>query len=80
MILVIYYWRKISEQEQLALSFILAGTFGNLFDRIFRGFVIDFIDFGFWPAFNIADISNVIGALLLVYLFIFQTLNKTPIR
>jgi len=75
--LIIYYWKTLDNQEKLALSFIFAGTLGNLIDRIFRGFVIDFIDFGFWPAFNIADASNVVGVLLLIYFYI---LNKSPIK
>ena len=66
-LLIIYYFNNSSKNEKFALSLILAGTIGNLIDRIFRGYVIDFIDFKFWPAFNIADMVNVIGVLLLIY-------------
>ena len=56
----------------VALGFVLGGAIGNLVDRIarppgvFRGRVIDFIDFHWWPVFNIADSAVVIGALLLL--------------
>lgn len=49
------------------LLFILAGTIGNLIDRIRLGYVIDFIDLRIWPVFNIADIVITIGGFLLVY-------------
>ena len=45
--------------DLLSYSFILGGTIGNGIDRIFRGFVVDFINLNFinFPVFNIADIS-----------------------
>ena len=51
---------------------ILSGSIGNLIDRIFRGYVIDFIDVKFinYPNFNIADISIVLGILYLAFIII----------
>jgi signal peptidase II len=55
-----------------ALGLVLGGAVGNLVDRIarppgvFRGRVIDFIDFHWWPVFNVADSAVVIGAVLLL--------------
>ena len=50
-------------------SFILGGTIGNGIDRIYKGFVIDFINLNLidFPVFNIADISINIGFILLIY-------------
>ena len=55
--------------DLLSYSFILGGTIGNGLDRIFRGFVIDFINLNFinFPVFNIADISINIGFIFLLY-------------
>jgi signal peptidase II len=56
----------------VALGLVLGGAVGNLVDRIarppgvFRGRVIDFIDFHWWPVFNLADSAVVIGAALLL--------------
>ena len=56
--------------EAIAYSLILGGAIGNLVDRIFRGYVVDSFDVYWrswhWPAFNLADIAIVLGALLLV--------------
>ncbi|MDP2818910.1 MAG: signal peptidase II [Polaromonas sp.] len=56
--------------EGLAYSLVLGGALGNGLDRAMRGYVVDFLDFHWqgwhWPAFNIADIGIVCGALLLV--------------
>ena len=52
---------------KLALGLVLGGTVGNLIDRIHLGYVTDFIDFNFWPAFNIADSAIVVGIIILAY-------------
>lgn len=77
--LVIYYFFKTSPSEKflkISLSLILAGALGNLIDRVFRGSVIDFLDFSVegwhWPSFNVADSCITIGALLLVFAFLFK--------
>jgi len=50
-----------------ALGLVLGGTVGNLVDRLCLGGVTDFIDFGFWPAFNIADSAITVGVFIFVY-------------
>ncbi len=49
------------------LLFILAGTIGNLADRVRLGYVMDFIDLRVWPVFNIADLTITGGGALLIY-------------
>ena len=55
----------------VALGLLLGGSLSNLIDRVRLGHVIDFLDFRFWPAFNLADafivggVAVLIGALLL---------------
>ncbi len=55
------------------LTLVTAGAIGNLADRIFRGYVVDFLDFCLidFPVFNFADIFVCIGAGLLVIYIIF---------
>ena len=54
-----------------ALSLIMGGAIGNLWDRLADGKVTDFLDFYIgthhWPPFNIADSAIVVGALLLMW-------------
>lgn len=49
---------------QVALGVALGGASGNLLDRLWRGGVVDFIDFGFWPVFNLADTAIIVGGLI----------------
>jgi signal peptidase II len=51
----------------VSLSLILAGALSNLIDRLFLGYIIDFLDFRIWPVFNIADSAITVGAVLLGY-------------
>lgn len=61
--------RSVFHSGTLALSLILGGAVGNLWDRLSEGKVTDFLDFYIdahhWPPFNVADSAIVIGALLL---------------
>jgi len=50
---------------KISLSLILAGALGNLIDRLFLGYVVDFLDFRIWPVFNVADSAITVGAILL---------------
>ncbi len=55
--------------DLLSYSFILGGSLGNGIDRIFKGYVVDFINLNFinFPIFNLADIAINIGFFLLFY-------------
>jgi signal peptidase II len=48
----------------VALGAALGGAGSNILDRLLRDGVLDFIDFGFWPVFNLADIAIVAGVLI----------------
>jgi signal peptidase II len=73
---VVYCLRTPTSQTllQIALSLVLGGALGNLFDRVRYGYVIDFIEAYYrnyrWPAFNVADSAITTGvALLAIELF-----------
>ncbi|GHT49405.1 lipoprotein signal peptidase [Endomicrobiia bacterium] len=66
---------KINKIQQYAFCLVIAGGLGNLVDRLSRGAVVDFLDFGInslrWPSFNIADSSNCIAMFLIFVDIIF---------
>jgi len=67
--------------EAIAISMVLGGAIGNVADRLYHGYVIDFLDVYYgtyhWPAFNIADSAIVVGAVLLILdSFISKPSNK----
>ena len=73
LIFLCLYMKKFKNNKRniIAFSCIYGGLIGNLIDRIFHGYVIDFIDFYIfnynYPIFNIADASICIGVCLLIY-------------
>ncbi len=71
-LVIIALYPKFSKENsvQLPLALFLAGTIGNMIDRLFRQYVIDFIGASFWPYFNLADASISISvALFIVFMF-----------
>lgn len=69
--LFIFFPELLSYREApIYLSLITGGAVSNLFDRLTKGFVIDFIDFRVWPVFNVADSCITIGMILLLISFI----------
>ena len=58
---------------RVSLVLVLSGAIGNIIDRLFRGYVVDFFEFTFfeWPVFNVADIYVVCGVILLALMILF---------
>lgn len=80
---ILYFYQKqfvVNNRNIIAFSLLYGGIIGNLIDRIFRGYVIDFFDFyifGYnYPVFNIADICIVFG----VFLLIIATIKKEDLN
>lgn len=70
--ILLYYFYPPLEHGLLrvALGLQLGGAAGNLIDRVRFGEVTDFINFEFWPAFNVADASITIGVLTILWFFL----------
>ena len=66
---LIFRKNTINSLDLYAYSFILGGTIGNGIDRIYKGFVVDFINLNIinFPVFNFADISINIGFIFLLF-------------
>jgi signal peptidase II len=74
-VLLILVWRAPTLGRAAILGLILGGALGNLADRLFRdlhGGVVDFVDFHFFPSFNVADSCITVGCILLVISLLFD--------
>lgn len=74
---------EFTKSIKFAYALILAGGMTNLMDRIFRGFVIDYIDINelfYYPVFNFADICIVLGIVIVMITILIKTLQKQEQR
>nr|WP_086940641.1 signal peptidase II [Thaumasiovibrio occultus] len=72
--MLVFWMRQNNAQQKMvniAYALVIGGALGNVFDRLYHGFVVDFLDFYIgdhhWPAFNIADSAICIGAALIIF-------------
>ena len=85
---VIFLWIKRLEQHEkwqaIALALILGGALGNVIDRIWLGYVVDFIQVyyqqWYWPAFNIADSAISIGVVMIIIESVREHLSERKIN
>lgn len=81
-LLIIWIYKSAAQKpiEAFALSFILGGALGNLYDRIVLGHVVDFIHFYYqswsFPVFNLADSAITLGAIVIIVDMLFAKEKK----
>jgi signal peptidase II len=56
---------SLSRWGKIGIALVLGGALGNLYDRLFLGYVVDFLELPYWPVFNVADSAVVVGVGLL---------------
>jgi signal peptidase II len=80
-IFIFLYYRAYRSDRwmRVALGLLLGGALGNLIDRVRLGYVVDFVDFRWWPSFNLADAYVCIGAAILVYRLGFRRIKEAEI-
>lgn len=79
--LIIYFFKTFKKSnflERLSFMFIIAGAIGNIIDRIFRGYVVDMLDFrGVWAyVFNMADVYINFGVILILIEILLKSRNN----
>ena len=66
---MIYFFARSGARHTVlpvALGLVIGGSVSNLIDRVRLGHVTDFLDFTYWPAFNLADTFIVVGVAILL--------------
>lgn len=77
-VILLYYRCPLFQNPllEMGLSLQLGGAIGNLVDRVRFGYVVDFVDLGWWPVFNLADSAIVVGSFTLAFAFLI--LSRKP--
>jgi signal peptidase II len=74
--LAVYVFRNPGSEWNFALlGLIMGGTVGNGYERLVNGTVTDFINFHFWPVFNVADSAVSTGVVLLIATYLLRRQN-----
>lgn len=79
---IIYYNHTLPNGQpglRVVLGLLLGGAWGNMIDRVRIGHVTDFLDFGPWPVFNVADMSIVAGVIIMGW-FTYQEHRREQAR
>ncbi len=73
LVLAVYWLPKALDLRNrytfIALSLILGGALGNIYDRMAYGYVVDFIKIGWWPVFNLADVFLSAGIFIIIVFY-----------
>ena len=71
--IILYKYRKTHVLFGTSMSLIIGGAIGNMIDRVFLGYVVDFLEFTFidFPVFNIADVCIVVGTFMMAAYILF---------
>ena len=68
-LVVVHFHYRVPEKSyflQTGMALILGGSLGNLMDRVYRSYVVDYVDVTFWPVFNFADVAINVGVLIII--------------
>jgi signal peptidase II len=70
--MLVYFARAGARHPALpvAFGFLLGGAMSNLVDRLRQGYVTDFLDPDYWPAFNLGDVFITVGVIILIAVFL----------
>lgn len=67
---IVYYFPQVPRKDRLirlSMAMLLGGAVGNLIDRLYQGYVTDFLSFFDFPVFNVADASISMGVVVLFF-------------
>lgn len=80
--MLVYFARSGARHPVLpvALGLVIGGSVSNLADRVRLGYVTDFLDFRYWPAFNLADSFIVIGVGILLVALLLAERERRPAK
>lgn len=80
---ILFFFPRVPSQDwslRLALAFLLGGVGGNLLDRLLVGHVTDFLSVFSYNVFNLADVSNLIGVIILLVGIVLEEFRKLSAR